>query len=191
MLIAVSGSQGAGKSSVLSCLEERGYQVIKHKTARTVLAGDEWDGGLEAIYNDPDSICRFQLQLVERKWIDEIEHLHNSDNICFTERTFLDLFAYAASHVGNKNTYSDWVNSYFDRCVECQAYYKHVFFIRGGIFEVEHDNVRPSNVHYTRMIDLFMNDYIPRFSKKVDIIDFDGIEQRADFIEQQIQYLKG
>jgi len=40
MLIAISGSQGCGKSTVLKELKDRGYNVTERKTARSIL--NDW-----------------------------------------------------------------------------------------------------------------------------------------------------
>lgn len=183
MLIAVCGSQGAGKSSVLSCLEQRGHKVVKHKTARSVLT--EWSIDLDTIYSNPETTREFQNQLLERKWNDEKEMMF-SDEIWFTERTFMDLFTYTVSHLGNKNAHSSWVDDYFERCKKYHSYYDSVFFIRGGVFTIQHDNVRPSNVHYMKMIDQFLNTYLESYTSRLYTIEFDGVEARADYIEQMV-----
>jgi predicted ATPase len=185
MLIAISGSQGCGKSSLLNELQQRGYNVLYHKTAREVLS--EWNMTPEQVYMNSDSIQEFQTQLLTRKISQESQYVR-SDQLFFTERTYMDLFAYAVSHLGNKNRFSSWIDDYYSQCKVAQDTYQKIFYINGGMFQIQNDGVRPYNQHYSIMVDSFMKRYTNASSMlgTVKTIDFDGIYTRADFIQKEI-----
>jgi len=189
MLIAISGSQGCGKSSLLNELQNRGYNVLQYKTARSVLTN--WNMTLEQIYQNSDSIQEFQSQLLARKLADEAQYA-NSEQIYFTERSYIDLLTYTISHLGNKNRYSDWINAYFSLCIIYQKLYSSVMYIEGGLFDVHHDGIRPSNNHYCQMIDLHMKYNTQKHTaRNFSIIDMDGVNLRADFVQTQLTKIIG
>jgi predicted ATPase len=156
MLVAISGSQGAGKTTVLQALEELGHNIVSRKTSRSILT--DWGVTLEQVNGSRDLTLRFQDEIIARKFKDESHAIH-SDELWFTERTYTDLFTYALVSLGKDNINSEWLNDYYDACKEYQHSYKKVFYIEGGIFDVEHDGVRGSNQHYSTMVDLVMSKY--------------------------------
>lgn len=155
MLIAISGSQGAGKTTILNQLEQQGYQVIKRKTSRSIL--EDWGVSLQEVNNNPELTLRFQNEILKRKWDDEQQARHSS-KIWFTERTFMDLAVYCNFALAANNQYNDFVNEYYDQCVNLSQSYDVVFYIKSGHFTIQHDGVRGSNKHYSRMVDLVMED---------------------------------
>ena len=66
MLVAISGSQGSGKSTVLAAMEENGYDVVTRKTARSILV--EWDVSLSSVNKDLDLTVKYQEALLDRKY---------------------------------------------------------------------------------------------------------------------------
>ena len=114
MLIAISGSQASGKSTVLQELRSLGYPIIERKTARSIL--DEWGVGLEAVYADFDLNQAFHEELVRRKYTDELEATLSSE-IIFTERTYADIFTYALISFGQYNKYDEWLDEYFEKSI--------------------------------------------------------------------------
>ena len=181
MLIAIAGSGGCGKSTVLNKLKDLGYNTIQRKTSRSILS--DWNIDLEEINSDPELSIKFQLEIIKRKCADEyIAQLDGS--IWFTERTFADLFVYQLVSLGNLNSYSSFINEYYNDCIKKQQSYDKVFYLRSGLFTPEHDGVRGSNVHYSRMIDLTMLDITKRMTRsdKVVIVDTPCIEQRITTI---------
>ena len=107
MLIAISGSQGSGKSTTLAAIKERGYNTIERKTSRSIL--EEWDVTLQEVNNNPKLTIKFQNEITKRKYADELSAAM-SDELWFTERTHSDLFTYALVSLGKYNQYSDWLN---------------------------------------------------------------------------------
>ncbi len=184
MLIAISGSQGSGKSTVLNELENRGYPIVKRKTSRSVLK--DWNVSLEEVNNDPSLSCNFQAELTNRKYKDEFNALH-SDDLEFTERTHADLFTYTLVNLGKFNEHSDWLNEYYSTCMMYQAEYSLVFYLAGGQFQIEYDGVRGSNQHYGRMIDLTMFEFTKQMThpSKMNVIDVLNINDRTNIILTQ------
>lgn len=156
MLIAIAGSQGSGKSTVLKELEKRGYNVIQRKTSRSILA--EWNVTLEQVYRDPE-LCRDFHDLVGgRKVADEMSGTGKTHELWFTERTFADVFTYALITLGPYRDESKWLDEFYNKCKEFNAIYSCVFYITGGHFQIENDGVRNTNAHFSKMVDLVMFD---------------------------------
>jgi len=155
MLIAISGSQGSGKTTVLNELKSLGYPVIERKTARSIL--DDWGVSLDVVNSDFDLKLAFQEELVRRKYNDELEASLSSE-IFFTERTYSDLFTYSLISFGQYNEYDTWLGDYFQTCYNyCQSY-AHVFYIETVFDAVEHDGVRSTNKYYSKLINHTMMD---------------------------------
>lgn len=157
MLIAISGSQGSGKSTILKALEELGYKTIKRKSSRSIL--DEWGVTLSQVNNDRELTVKFQDVILKRKFDDEKIAFEDQDNVWFTERSFADFFTYALVAIGKDNEYNEWMDDYYDRSKAAQQIYDYVFYLQGGLFEVEHDGVRGINQHYSTMVDMTMKHY--------------------------------
>lgn len=182
MLIAISGSQGSGKSTVLQELKSLGYSVIERKTARSIL--NEWGATLDAVNSNFSLKQAFQEELVKRKLSDEIESALGSD-IVFTERTFSDLFTYSLIGVGQYNKYDAWLDSHFEQCKSYCQYYDHIFYIKSKFFNnIEKDNVRSTNKHYSKMIDRTMLDITRQmvYDSKITVIETTNLLDRVDII---------
>ena len=181
MLVAVSGSQGSGKTTILDALKERGYPIVERKTSRSILA--EWEVSLEEVNDNPGLTIQFQDEISKRKYEDEREFIE-SDKLCFTERTHSDLFTYALVSLGKDNKYSKWLNEYYDSSKEYNQLYKGVFYLRAGLFDVVHDGTRGSNEHYSRMVDLTMLDFTEQMTdtSKLSIIDTPDLDWRVNLI---------
>jgi len=190
MLVAISGSQGSGKSTVLNELENRGYNVVTRKTSRSIMS--DWGVTLQEVNNDHDLTIKFQDEILKRKCADEDVAFHgvsgkigSAKQVWFTERTYADLFTYALITLGKENQYSDYIDSYFETCKHHQQNYSHVFYIESGIFDVEHDGVRGSNQYYSVMADLSMQKFtwlMSPNSKSYHRITQAHIDDRVDFI---------
>ncbi len=182
MLIAISGSQGSGKTTVLQELKKLGYPVIERKTARSIL--NEWGTTLDAVNADFDLKQAFQAELVKRKLADELEAALSSD-IIFTERTFSDLFTYSLISFGQYNKYDAWLGEYFEKCKSYCQHYDHVFYIKSKFFNnIEMDGVRSTNKHYSRMIDHTMLDITQEmvYADKITVIETANLLERVDII---------
>lgn len=193
MLVAVSGSQGSGKSTVLKAIEDMGFTVIRRKTSRSIL--EEWGVTLSEINNDHNRYIEFQEEIARRKHNDEmdvLEQCSDSDNqLIFTERTFADVFCYTIFAVGKDNEFSEWINKYYLTCLKYQQHYDAVFCLRGGLFPIENDGVRGVNRYYSDMMDLCLQDYTRRMTHpcKYSLVDTPIHEERVTAIVSQSMML--
>lgn len=181
MLIAISGSQGSGKTTILEQIKTLGYNIIDRKTSRSIL--EDWGVTLQQVNNDPDLTVKFQEEITMRKIQDEI-HAYNDSELWFTERTHADLFTYSLVTLGVHNRHSKWLNKYYGKCMYANQIYEHVYYLRAGMFNVVHDGTRGSNHHYSRMVDLTMLDITQQMvqSNRLTIVETPDIEQRVTII---------
>ena len=186
MLIAISGSQGSGKTTILNELNKLGHNIIKRKTARSIL--NDWNVTLENVYQDLVLNQDFHEELLYRKHIDENTAIESTD-IFFTERTYADIFTYALVSFGQHNKYSAWLDNYFLECSELNRHYNKVFYIKHVINEVEIDGVRSTNLHYSRLINSAMYDTNIRMinHEKLLNIEFNSVANRINFIINEIK----
>ena len=184
MLVAISGSQGSGKSTILAKIKEMGFPIVERKTSRSILS--DWGVTLQEVNNDCELTTRFQDEITARKFEDE-EMAIRSDLLHFTERTHADLFTYALVSLGKDNNYSDWLNKYYMTCMKLNQHYEKAFYLRAGQFNVEHDGTRGSNHHYSRMVDLTMLDMTQQMvhNSKLTIIETPDLMQRVGIITTQ------
>lgn len=178
MLISISGSQGSGKSTLVAKLTELGYSSVTRKTSRSILS--DWGVTLEEVNANTLLTLRFQDEILERKMNDDMLAMQTSSAPVFTERSFADLWTYALVALGSTNTCSDWLDAYYRKCCAAQQIYDKVYYLRAGHFKPEHDGVRGSNRHYSRMVDLTMVDYFQQMTRPVRqcIIDTPNFEDR-------------
>lgn len=182
MLVSIMGSQGSGKSTCLAEVIKRGHNVIERKTSRSILS--DWNVSLDEINSTPTLTIKFQDEILKRKLEDEAEYLDDPDSLWFTERSYVDLFCYSAIMLGHYNEYSDWVNEYYERCAAAQKKYARVCYVQAGVFVPVHDGVRGTNVHYSRLADLFMSDYVTRMTDadKIVRVTAVSVEERVEAI---------
>jgi AAA domain len=174
-LIAISGSQGTGKTTLIDALP---YEKITRKTSRSILS--EWGVTLSQVNNDRPLTIKFQDEILQRKIEDEWEATE-SDQVFITERTYADLFVYALVAIGKDNEYSDWLDDYYDRCALAQKRYGWVLYLTGGHFRPVYDGVRGVNEHYSWMVDTCMLEYTRRMSDgDVSIIDTPSLTDRIE-----------
>jgi predicted ATPase len=181
MLIAIGSSQGAGKTTLLNELKKNNYNIIERKTSRSILS--DWGVTLSQVNNDHKLTIEFQDEIIRRKYQDEMEAIESSD-LWFTERSYADLFVYSVVSLGKDNVFSVWLNSYYDQCKSLQEHYYHVCYLTAGHFVVEHDGVRGSNQHYSRMIDVTMLDFTKQLTdrNKLSIINTVNLDDRVKSI---------
>jgi len=163
MLCSVSGSQSCGKSTIIARLAELGYNTVTRKTSRSILT--DWGYTLDQVNENNDLTCKFQDEILKRKLEDDRSSYNEAHKITFTERSFADLWTYALVAMGHNNAYSDWLDEYYRKCMAAQQIYDKVYYLRAGHFKPEHDGVRGSNRHYSRMVDLTMVDYFGQMTQ--------------------------
>jgi hypothetical protein len=184
MLIAVSGSQGSGKSTIINKIKAAGFNTIERKTSRSILS--DWGVTLQEVNNNPVLTIRFQEEISNRKYEDERAAIVSND-LWFTERTHADLFTYALVSLGKDNNYGDWLNGYYHQCMKYNQHYAAVYYLRAGHFNIEHDGTRGSNVHYSRMVDLTMLDITQQMvhTSKLTVVETPDLTQRVNIITLQ------
>jgi predicted ATPase len=182
MLVALTGPQGGGKSTLTEYFQNLGFPIITRKTARSILG--EWDKTLHDVNNDFGLSLKFQEEVIKRKHEDEMEAITDKDRIWFIERSFTDVFAYTLVNFGKNNEYNEWLNDYYVRCKEYQKYYTAVIYIPGGFFPIREDGVRGINQHYGKMIDLVMDHYVRKMTlpKRLHFLDKMDINERVQDI---------
>lgn len=187
MLIAIAGPQGSGKSTVVSGLSKQ-YNVVETKFSRSILS--DWNVSLEMVNDDYKLSMKFQDELIDRKHNVEFAH-KDKLHTWVTERTFMDSFVYTLINFGKNNKYSEWLNQYYTKCLIRSQIYDYVWYLRGGLFHVEHDGVRGSNHHYARMVDNLLYDHIKMaiHPSKLSIIDYADLDQRLNTICAQVEEL--
>ncbi len=190
MLVAVAGSQGSGKTTVLSELHNLGFNVVERKTARSVMIEAFPTLTLDDIYADPNLVVEFQNEILRRKYFDEHEAVE-AKTLWFTERTYADLFTYAVMAVGKNNECSQWLDHYYNLCKEYNSKYIHSFYLRSGFFKPEEDGVRGFNQHYATMIDVTLFKFLTDITRQEDstypgeqltLIDLADLKERTKII---------
>lgn len=180
MLISISGSQGSGKSTIIAKLAELGYGIVSRKTSRSILT--DWGYTLDQVNENNELTCKFQDEILKRKFADDFKANHaDSNQVVVTERSFADLWTYALVAMGHNNSYSDWLDEYYRKCMAAQQIYDKVYYLRAGHFVPAHDGVRGSNRHYSRMVDLTMIDYFSQMTQptKQCVIETPNFDDRV------------
>ena len=191
MLIGVSSAQGAGKTTLLNELKKLGHVVVERKTSRSILS--DWNITLDEVNRNPDLTKRFQDEIILRKFNDELQYTeqYGSDTLIFTERTYADLMTYTTAAIGGLNEHSEWLNQYYEQCKTYQMSYDYVFYIQSGLFPIEHDGVRGSNVHYGKMVDLLLKYELDKMNNNfLEIVDKE-LDKRVQFILNNVKTIKG
>jgi predicted ATPase len=198
MLVAISGVQGSGKTTVLNGLKNLGYNVIERKTSRSILA--DWNFTLEEVYGDQELCKRFQTELLARKQQDELFAVTSSE-LWFTERSFADVFTYALISLGHFNKHSQWLDQYYIDCTEANSKYLGVFFLNAlRHVPIQNDGVRGINQHYVKQVDMLVRRASEQMARKdsdhfyADVnplveVQYDVAEQRVRFVAEHANQL--
>lgn len=188
MLVSIAGSQGCGKTTTINKLKEFGYGTIERKTSRSILS--DWGVTLSQVNNDRELTVKFQNEILFRKLEDEAFAV-NSKAAYITERTYADLFVYALVALGKDNEYSEWLNQYYEKCVQAQSMYSAVCYLTAGHFDPVHDGVRGVNKHYSKMVDLTMSHYtnVMTQPETLCVINTPSLDERVQIILTEIQLI--
>ena len=182
MIISLSGSQGQGKTTVLSTLSEHSFKVIERKTSRSILT--EWNLTLNEVNKYPPLTKNFQEEIIERHF-QSMEPFIGTDEIVFMERSFADIFAYALYALGSYNEYDSWMNRYYERCMEYQQFYDQIFYLTGRKITPEEDGVRSTNKHFATSVDREIHSLLIQMDEgyeKLCVIDSPNHEHRINII---------
>lgn len=180
MIITLSGSQGQGKSTVLSALEQNGFGVVPNKTARTILS--DWGKTLNEVYLDKPLTVTFHEEIIKRH--EELCKPHyRSDDIMFIERSYADIFSYALAVLGPFNEYSNWLNEFYEKCSDLQSHFSAALYLTGRDYTPQADGVRSTNIHFAKAIDASIQKHLKDFrdrthTHKMFVIDTPDHEER-------------
>lgn len=188
MLLAVSGSQGSGKSTVLAELESRGFKVLKRKISRSILS--DWGVTLDEVNDDVELTLKFQDEIIVRKNADELEAV-SSPEVYFTERTYMDSVVYYLFSFGKFSTFDEKITEYTRRCEKYNNNYAAVFYLPAGMFSPVNDGVRATNPYYVESVDVVLHHYLRKtMSDRLYCVESLAVNERADFIQNVIKSMR-
>jgi predicted ATPase len=188
-MIAVSGAQGQGKSTVLSSLQGMGHKVVPQKTSRSIL--NRWGMTLAEVNAYAPLTARFQDEVVK---VHE-QNMRENDRpgeFVFQERSLADIFTYALNILGPFNQFDLYMQNYFLTCKELQSRYACVIYLSGRQdLTPEDDGVRSINPYFTRMIDIMIKHHIEKFDTgNVLYVDTPNHDLRVEMIDNHLRRLR-
>lgn len=183
-LVSICGSQGQGKSTVLTALGELGYNIIPQKTSRSIL--NEWGYTLNEVNKDPELTKKFQDECLIRHKQNNLIGL-NSQELYFTERSYADIFSYTLFALGSFNEYSEWLDEYYEKCKVGQKMYYAVIRLAGRTTNVENDGVRSVNKYFTQSFDIILKHFIEDFGVPMITVDTPDHDKRISIIRDFVK----
>lgn len=117
LIIAISGSQGTGKSSILSSAEDFGCYVDRMSVARTVQANLGWDK-LSRVEESKEDMMQFQEEVLNVMMARDAA-IAATGRLTIVERSPADVFAYASlwcKRAGADAELDDWLNAFGRKC---------------------------------------------------------------------------
>lgn len=200
-VVGISGAQGAGKTSLLTELEKRGYALDSFKVSRAVQTALGWHS-LDEVMSSVETMEEFQTEVYAQKFGRD-KHLAqvSDDSIVLTERTFADIDAYTHQWVWSfvdqgKLTLEaalEFLTPYHRRCTEAQAsIYSGVIllpFMDHVVWQDDPNRAKRADVdRIYEHIERFMTQS-SLFQKKVLVITAKSVEDRADQVEEFLKTL--
>lgn len=193
MIVGITGTQGQGKSTTISELEKSSDRFVgaNIQSARNLLK--HWGYTLEEVNKYPPLKVKFQEELYFRHYDDicRENYTHGSDSTLLVERTFVDIFVYAIVTLGALNEYSNWLDEYYEKCMDAQAQlFDNVFFLCGRTYTPVDDGVRSVNAHYSNLVDYLMGYYAIKMQAKdgrgTRYVDTPDLTERVEVITKCI-----
>lgn len=145
-LIAISGTHGSGKSTLIKELSSVKYYVPAFleqfsdtpslyiddfKVSRTVQA--QFGMTLAEAEQDIDTLIRFQEAIIEQKLNHDEKLKERPEDFVIVERSLLDVFTYASIWCQNNREqlaqHLHWYTEYHSRCLKGQMIYDGVVFV--------------------------------------------------------------
>jgi adenylate kinase family enzyme len=191
MILGISGSQGQGKTTLSrELMLNHNMPIINPTMARSVIHDTGFS--LDEINTKLKLKARFQEKLLEKLKSSYTDDQICSDNIFIMDRTYLDLFVYTLIGLGQYNDYSNFVNDYYEQCVELSKGIGATYILTGREADVQPDSIRGYNIHYSSMV----NNLIIHFSKKIitnfyAILNLSSLTQRVDAVVSYVGILNG
>jgi predicted ATPase len=135
ILVAVSGTHGSGKSTVITEIQRQSnYKVDSFKASRAVQEQLEIES-LEDVVNVPAHMMEFQDAILEQKWKNDgaLTHQAPLDEIILVERSFLDILVYTELWMSKIKKQSDlqkkWFKTYKQKCLDFQRIYNGLILV--------------------------------------------------------------
>lgn len=179
MIIALSGTQGCGKTTTINDIcANSSIKKIESQAARTSIK--QMNCTLMDIYEYDHLIKQFQELVLFNKEQDEILYHKDNTTIYVIERSYIDLAAYTILNLGRYNKYSDWLNHYVQKCIFLQRKYDCTYYLTGNKFIIQDDKVRPTNQHFADAIESVQLRLLKDFNHI--LIDTSDRKQRSDQI---------
>jgi predicted ATPase len=133
-VVAISGAQGAGKSTILKGLMAQGWHVDNFRVSRAVQAQLGW-ASLDNVTSSWDTMVQFQEEVLLQKRSQDLRLRFGFDgepgtpSIVLTERSFADIIAYTTYWTWElvdqqKQTFKEaaaWLSRYHQLCVRAQT----------------------------------------------------------------------
>jgi predicted ATPase len=127
-VVAVSGTQGGGKSTLLAGLKACGWKVDDFKVSRAVQAQLGWES-LSQVMESPSTMMRFQQEVFRQKLERDTQLRSEAADFVLTERSFADIAAYTTywcwEHVDRRNwdfhTATAWLTPFLKACHVAQV----------------------------------------------------------------------
>lgn len=196
MLIAVSGAQGVGKTTLLNELAMLDYTVDPYKVSRSV----QKELGLlslSEIYNSFETMKAFQTRVIHNK-LNHDRRLKedNVDDIVFVERSFNDILAYTELHIdkltGPKVPMNLWLDGYSLACNNYQdELYDAVILIEpNGNIKFEQDKNRAEEDTQLRIADRLLELSLFSNNNGTLIISEADINKRIKIVIDFVEKLK-
>lgn len=163
-IATISGSQGQGKSTVLTTLASMNCSVVERKTSRSILK--EWNMTLGEVNRHPPTTRLFQDKVLERH-LESMKPLIEDDNLFFMERSFADIFTYAILAIGSFNEYNNWLDEYYEKCLEAQSKFHSIYYLTGRTFVPVEDGVRSTNRFFGEIVDREIHSRLVDMDEKI------------------------
>jgi molybdopterin-guanine dinucleotide biosynthesis protein len=144
-IIAISGAQSTGKSTLLEALRAKGHHVDSFKAARYVLK--EMDLPLYEINKNVELTKTFQKRILELKYKNDLElkYKYGPEDIVFVERYPGDIFAFAKIWAKGlrDDDFSKWIDiTFYSDCKTFSNIYDACFILPSGKIAHEYDGIR-------------------------------------------------
>ena len=186
MLIAISGSQGVGKTTLLQHLSKGNYTVDTFKVSRAVQKEMGYSSLCSAV-DTFEKMKKFQENIILRKFEHDSRLIENiGDKIVFTERSFIDVLAYAelwCTHFPKmKSSTSNWLCGFKEACFNFQNIYSGLVLIEPNDSIRFEDDPERGAVETQRQIDRRLKELSGYLNIPVQFIDVHDINERVQVV---------
>ena len=181
MLVALSGAQGQGKSTILASLKDEGYNTLDVRTSRNCLK--DINMSLSDVMKHAPLMASHQIRVINRHY-ETLQMYSEMESLYFCERSFADIYAYALLVLGPHNEYNDWLVHFHEQCLEYQKEVFHsVIYLAGNHIKTEDDGVRSTNMEFGKIVDSIIYQKLQIFSENIVQITTSDHTERVNLIK--------